>query len=884
MEKTVYKYLIRYSLSQQVWLTALATLSFPFLYAFYELPKRIINEAIQGDPEDFPIDMFGFDFDQTGYLLLLCCAFLILVLINQAFKYYINVYQGLTGERMLRRLRFQLFSRVLRFPQPTFKNMSQGEIIPMITAEVEPLGGFIGEAFALPAFQGGTLIVILAFLFYQNWILAGAAVALYPIQLYLIPRLQMRVNALGKERVRLVRRLSNRIGEAVQGVPEVHIHDTSQFVLADFSDRLGHIFQVRYRIYRQKFVIKFINNFIQQLGPFFFYSLGGYLVISGGLEMGTLVAAIAAHKDLGGPWKELLGFYQRREDSKIKYDQVIGQFNPVGMPDEGIQTEDPESIEPLTGDLTTANLTLTDEVGDNVVDAVSLKISMPSRVAIVGESGSGTADLVQLLSRLLYPTRGGVSVGGREMTGMPEAITGRRLAYVGQQGYVFAGSLGFNLLYGLNHRPVREFEYDDEARDQRKWHENEASAAGNTTLDIKADWVDMEAAGADSPETLQAQGLRALEMVGLDDEVYRLGLRGAIDPKERGDLAEAILRARTAFREHLKDDEHMADLIEVFDRSAYNTNATMGENLLFGNIVGDAFDMERLAENPYMLEVLEKVGLTERILQIGYDTAATMVEIFADVPPDHELFQQYSFVSAEELGELQQWLTRVDRENLADASADERSRIMSLPFKLIPARHRLGMIDDEIQSKVLDAREVFARDLPEDARSSVEFFDLETYASTANIQDNIIFGRIVFGRSEATERVSALITEVITTLGLRDTVVEVGLGYDVGVSGSRLSSGQRQKLAIARSILKRPDIMFLSEATAALDTASQGLIMRSLLEEYADRGLVWVLHKADLARDFDYVLVMRSGKIVEEGTFEELNSDGTYFKQLLDSA
>lgn len=884
MEKTVYKYLIRYSLPQQIWLTGLAALSFPFLYAFYELPKRIINDAVQGDPEDFPIEIFGFDFDQTGFLYLLCGGFLILVLINQAFKYYINVYQGLTGERMLRRLRYQLFSRVLRFPQPTFKNMSQGEIIPMITAEVEPLGGFIGEAFALPMFQGGTLIVILAFLFYQNWILAAAAVALYPIQLYLIPRLQMRVNALGKERVRLVRRLSDRIGEAVQGVSEIHIHDTSQFVLADFSDRLGNIFQVRYRIYRQKFVIKFINNFIQQLGPFFFYSLGGYLVIGGSLELGTLVAAIAAHKDLGGPWKELLGFYQRREDSKIKYDQVVAQFEPIGMPDESIQTEEPESGEPLTGDLTTANLTLTDEVGDNVVDAVSLNISMPARIAIVGESGSGTADLAQLLSRLLYPTRGGVSIGGRELTGMPEAVTGRRLAYVGQQGYVFAGSLGFNLLYGLKHRPMRQFDYDDEAKKQRTWHEDEASAAGNTALDINADWVDMEAAGAESPETLQAQGLRALQMVGLDDEVYRLGLRGAIDPKERRDLAEAILRARTAFREHLKDDEHMADLIEVFDRSAYNTNATMGENLLFGNIVGEAFDMERLADNPYVLDVLEKVGLTKRILQIGYDTAATMVEIFADVPPDHELFQQYSFVSAEELGELQQWLTRVDRENLANASPEERSRIMSLPFKLIPARHRLGMIDDEIQIKLLDAREVFARDLPEDARSSVEFFDLDTYASTSNIQDNIIFGGIVFGRPEATERVSALITEVINELGLRDTVVEIGLNYEVGVSGSRLSSGQRQKLSIARSVLKRPDILFLAEATVALDTASQGLIMRNLLEEFADRGLVWVLHKPDLARDFDHVLVMRSGKIAEEGTFEDLNRDGTYFKQLLDGA
>ena len=884
MEKTVYKYLIRYSLPQQIWLTALAALSFPFLYAFYELPKRIINGAIQGDPEDFPIAIFDFDFDQTGYLFLLCGGFLVLVLINQVFKYYINVYQGLTGERMLRRLRFQLFSRVLRFPQPTFKNMSQGEIIPMITAEVEPLGGFFGEAFALPAFQGGTLVVILAFLFYQNWIMAAAAVALYPIQLYLIPRLQMRVNALGKERVRLVRRLSDRIGEAVQGVPEVHIHDTSQFVLSDFSDRLGSIFHVRYRIYRQKFVIKFINNFIQQLGPFFFYSLGGYLVISGSLEMGTLVAAIAAHKDLGGPWKELLSFYQRREDAKIKYDQVIGQFEPVGMPDESMQTDEPEMIEPLTGDLTTANLTLTDEVGDNVVDGISLNVTMPARVAIVGESGSGTSDLAQLLSRLLYPTRGGVSIGGRELTGMPEAVTGRRLAYVDQQGYVFAGSLGFNLLYGLKHRPMQEFEYEGEAKSQRTWHENEAEAAGNTTLDINADWIDMEAAGADSPESLQAQGLRALELVGLDDEVYRLGLRGTIDPKERNDLAEAILRARASFRDHLEEDDHMADLIEVFDRSAYNTNATMGENLLFGNIVGEAFDMDRLADNPYVLEVLEKVGLTERVLQIGYDTAATMVEIFADVPPDHELFQQYSFVSAEELGELQHWLTRGDRENLIGLSEEERSQIMSLPFKLIPARHRLGMIDEDIQEKLLDAREVFARDLPEDAKDSVEFFDLDTYASTANIQDNIIFGRIVYGRPEATERVSALISEVIEELGLRDTVVEVGLSYDVGVSGSRLSSGQRQKLALARSILKRPDILFLSEATAALDTASQALIMENLLEEFADRGLVWVLHKADLAREFDYVLVMRSGKVAEEGTFEELISDGTYFKQLLDGA
>ena len=76
---------------------------------------------------------------------------------------------------MLRRLRYDLYARVLRFPLPHFRKLSHGEIITMITAELEPLGGFIGDAFSLPAFQGGTLLVILGFLFVQNPLMAAAA-------------------------------------------------------------------------------------------------------------------------------------------------------------------------------------------------------------------------------------------------------------------------------------------------------------------------------------------------------------------------------------------------------------------------------------------------------------------------------------------------------------------------------------------------------------------------------------------------------------------------------------------------------------------------------------------------------------------------------------
>ena len=179
MEKNIFSFIYRHSKKQQLFVLTLTLFSFPFLYFSLELPKIIINEAI-GAGIDFPTNVFGVELDQLSYLWWLCGAFLCLVFINGGFKYYINVYRGLLGERMLRRLRYDLYLRVLRFRLPRFKKMSQGEIIPMIVAEVEPLGGFIGDAFSLPAFQGGTLLTYLVFIFVQDPVLGAAAISLYP--------------------------------------------------------------------------------------------------------------------------------------------------------------------------------------------------------------------------------------------------------------------------------------------------------------------------------------------------------------------------------------------------------------------------------------------------------------------------------------------------------------------------------------------------------------------------------------------------------------------------------------------------------------------------------------------------------------------------------
>ena len=881
MDKTIFKFIWRYSKRQQIMMLALTALSWPVLYYTLLLPKDIINKAIgPGATQGAKIiDIYGFKVETITGLLILCVLFLIMVLISGALKYFINVFRGRLGERMLRRLRYQLYARLLRFPLPHFKKVAPGEIIPMVTAEVEPVGGFIGDSIALPAFQGGMLVVYLAFIFVQDPILGAAAIALYPLQMWVIPKLQKRVNELAKQRVRTVRNLADRIGDTISGVTEVHAHDTSRLERADIGNRLGDIYEIRYRLFKLKFFIKFLNNFIAQLTPFFFYSIGGILVIQGDITFGALVAVLAAYKDLASPWKELLRYYQLKEDVKIKYEQVIEQFEPPEMLEPELQANPEGPIAPVEGEVALSNVSLSEDGRVNSVDSVSLNFGLDETVAIVGPGGGGRDELSQLIARLLFPTGGSIRIGGTAVADLPEYITGRRISYVGAAPYMFATTVRENLFYGLKNAPADRV-YEGAAKAERDMEIENAVLSGLEPDDFFADWVDYAAAGASSSEDLEARGVEILRAVGMEHDIYRMGLLGTIDPAKHPELAEGILRARRTLRERLEGSKDAA-LVEPFDKALYNDNATLGENLLFGTPVGKAFDMERLALNPYVLGILEKAGLIEDILKIGRSVAETMIEIFADLPPGHEFFEQYSFISSEDLPEYQTILSRTARQSLEQMREDDRAKLLSLPFKLVPARHRLDMIDDPMRTRLLEARKLFAGELPGDLAGAVEFFDSERYNAAATLQDNILFGKVIYGQAQSQNRVAAMITETLQALDLTEAVMEAGLEYHVGVAGSRLSGAQRQKLGFARAIIKRPDVLVVNEGITALDSTAQSQVLKSVLKAFEGKGVVWALHRPSYAKYFSRVVVMRGGRIVEQGKFDDLNKSGTAFHDLL---
>lgn len=843
-------------------LTVLAFASFPLYYLLLDLPKQIINEGIGGSGEAQLL--FGYELEQIPFLLTLCFFFLILVFLNGGFKYFINVYRGAVGERMLRRLRYQLIARVLRFPLSHFRKTSSGELVSMISAETEPLGGFIGESFSVWFYQGGMLITLMAFMFVQDVFLGLAAVALYPIQGWLIPKLQRRVNLLGKERVQNVRRLTERIGEAVAGASEIHANDTSHFELADFSSRLGRIYAIRYDIYRRKFFIKFLNNFLAQLTPFFFFSIGGWLVIKGDLTLGALVAVLSAYKDVLAPWKILLTHYQRTEDARIKYTQLVEQFEPPNMIDEALQEVEPEEIPALGGRLVASNVSLAEDDGLKVVEGASLSVDLPKHIALVGPGGGGKTEFAQMIARLVSPTGGRITLDDKNIAELPQAITGRRLAYVSQEPYIFAGSILDNLVYGLKHRPLTEHEYEGDGLSKRQSDIKESVSSGNSTHDLNAQWIDYRATGAERVEDVTPYVQDLLRVITLEDDIYQIGLRQTIAAQEQPELTQLILDARLSLRDRLQDPS-FASNVELFDKEKYNSNASVAENILFGTPLGPEFEIENLGENPYVLQVLKNVGIFDEFLIKGHRLAEIMVDLFKGLPPDHEFFERFSFISSDDLPEFQTILRRAEQGSVGDLPEEDRARLLALPFKLVPARHHLDLIDADFQQKLLAARLEFHENLADDLTSAVEFFEAESYNSASSIQDNILFGKLASERAGSAAKVGTLLSEVIESLGLRGRIIDLGLSFQVGVGGARLSAAQRQKLAIGRSLVKHPDVLILNEAMSSIDSESQAELIDNIRDVQKGRSLMYVGSDVPVGQQFDQVARMEGGRIIDQG-------------------
>jgi putative ABC transport system ATP-binding protein len=851
MEPTLFSFIWKYSKRQQLLLLALTVVSFPFLYISLELPKRIINDAI-GSPTD-NVALLGYDMTQVQFLLVLCFAFLATVLASGVMKMRINTMKGVLAERMLRRLRYQLISRMMRFPKPYFRTTSQGELVSMITSEAEPMGGLMGDAIAQPVFQFGQMMTIVIFLFMQSVWFGLASVALIPLQAWLIPKLQRQINLLNKDRIQEIRSLASEIGESAAGISDLRANGGWRYRLALFSDRLGRLFEVRFSIYRKKFFMKFLNNLIGQMTPFLFYSVGGYLAIKGEISVGALVAALGAYKDLSSPWKALLVYYNQVQDMSLRWEIVTERFAPRGMIDEKLFYGEPDVIPHLNGKVEFRNVSVEDQDGNIILEDINLTIPHGARVAIQSSRAAERSAFSQLLTREVLPSRGEVVLSGHPLGGLHQAVIAARIGYAHSRPYLFDGTLGDNLLMPLKMKPQGPAN-DRVGSDRRA---TEAQKSGNSPDTADANWLDPGVAGLDRAEDIRDWWFKLVEAMGIDDFMVRRTLRSRIDPKLHPDLAEQVVALRPELWRRLQE-KGLDGAVNRFDPLQFNPSIPLGGNLLFA-APAQKITQERLASEGRFSRMMHAQGLAEDAVGISQAVIETLTQTFGRDGTDHPLFRRMGIEKDTYLRLLDIARKRQDHGE-ASLSDDEKALMMTVPLTL--TAEQIGpSFPQHYKDKILEIRKTRAAELRDVVGGQFIAVAPDVYLPRLTVAENAIYGRVSLMAGAQAGEVEDVVVEMLDDHGLRRSIAEIIYDMPTGLGGANLPTVFQERTAFSRAGIKRPDILILEKALASHDSKSRLRTRQKLRELLPDSIMIFLEDNFDHPKAYDLFVEIKDGRV-----------------------
>jgi len=780
-----------------------------------EMQRVIINEAVK--------------LGKIDLLLRYCGIYLAAVIFFSLLKYLTNIIQTLITQRTTARMRKALYHHILTLPLNFFRKTQPGTVVNALTSELTMPGNFVGMAVASPVTNIMTLVAFAGYLFWLNPLLAGVSLSIYPIIVFLVPLLQRGVNKANKKRVDAARIYSARIAESISGIHEIHGNGAYRIENRKYDSLVDRLLKIRIVWSLYRFAVKTANGFFTSLGPFLVFILGGYLTIKGRLELGALVAFLSAQERLFDPWKELIEFYQVYQDGKVNYERTMQYFDVE--PEHEIEPKGREPME-LTGSVEVRDLSFETDTGIRLLDGINMSLKEGEHLALVGFSGSGKSTLALCIGQLYKYTGGSVMIGDEEVSELTKKDMINNIGFVAQSPFIFDGTIEENILYSSMAK------LDGNGR---------AENGQRPTLD---------------------DIIAVLHQTGIFVDVLRFGLNAILTHAKNEELVNTIVRVRRNFQQDYGDE--LAEYVEFFDENEYLYYSSVAENLTFGAANRDEFSDEKLSKNPYFLRFLKAADLTRPLLSLGVSLCRNTVDILGNLPPDAVFFEQ-SPISPEELNDFKLLVERLKKKKLHELENDDHRRLLELALRFTPGVHKMAAMPEILETLILEGRALFREKIAVDDPDAFTFIQMTEYIYSQTILNNIFFGKTKTANPQAQERINQSIIQLLIEEDLLETITEIGMHYQVGTKGDKLSGGQQQKLAIARVFLKAPKILIMDEATSALDNRSQSRIQNLLETRWKKKNtVVSVVHRLDTIKNFDKVAVMKAGKILETGTYDEL--------------
>ena len=713
--------------------------------------------------------------------------------------------------RMLTRTQTAALDAILKAPS------SSHEDIAMVTAlaarGLARENGVLGSSLLVPVKLGGMIGLACAYVFVMDWHL-GAALAL-----------ALALGAVVSARRSLLRfdatAARHREGEAAGGIlaelehriPALRAHGTGPYERDRVREALvGSHRPVMSREYRLA-LAESASAALLMIAPLAVLALGAWFSQERPITAGTVASCVLAAALAAYGTREVVQWHRlimRARALLIDLGQGLAPLKLRGA----IKGK---AALPDSGALVAQGVSAYDPGSGARVTAVNLNLAFPSHIALVGDRDAGPRLLAALMSGQLQPSTGRLTFGGIDLAAADPVERSRRIAVAGDT-VLIGGTLKDNLLYGCS-APAPE-------RDHRL--------------------------------------SEAVAVVGLDRLTHARGLTGTIDPQREPKLAAAIVEARRAVQAALVT-EGLDRFVDPFSAERYNRYATIGENLLFGKAIGDAFQEDGLSGHPFVRAVLEANELTKPLARMGLSIATSMIEIFAEIPDGHPLFERFSFFSAADRAYFQDLVERQSEQRRSAQTARDQARLTGLALRYSESRHRLGLLDEAMEERILVARADFARMLPVSLQSAIEFYDEARFCAAASVQDNLLFGRIATDQAGALEAVQGVTRRVLTQRGLDGEVSRIGLDTPIDAQGDDLTLTEIAAVDLVRCLVRRPSILVVQRALDGLPGPAADRLVANLRRALVGRGLILVTPAISPAMDqppFDAVIHFERGEPV----------------------
>jgi ABC-type multidrug transport system fused ATPase/permease subunit len=309
MPRSIWGLVWHLSATDQIW-AALLSIAVALLdTAPIEVQRRIVNGITQGH-EFQPI-------------LILTSIYAALVLVQGLTKLLLNIYRSWIAENSVRALRSFVGG------SPSGRNAkddkedarTQGTEISIVLAETDPVGTFVGASVSEPLLQISILVSVFGYLAYLRPLMALVALAVLSPQFVFIPLIQRAINLKVSKRIATLRGASaGMVGQQSDVRAALRRQET----------RFFHVFRLNMIVFKLKFTLNFLMNLSHHVGIASILGIGGWLVVGGKTEVGTVVAFISGMATIKDPWGDLVTWYQTLMVTRTKFGLIADAVQQKG--------------------------------------------------------------------------------------------------------------------------------------------------------------------------------------------------------------------------------------------------------------------------------------------------------------------------------------------------------------------------------------------------------------------------------------------------------------------------------------------------------------------------------------------------------------------------